>query len=168
MRLSKYIVLSLFFLIISEVLADDVESKVKKWVEEQSIKKQLVILQSTKNYNEALRTAKLASKTLKLKLDLRGLDHNDATGLTFSKEVCDGEGGFGYPCYIARGRYDDGDYVSIEHSSAYSEFSNGFFIVVASSHPKGSNEVTSVLELTRKHFKDSYAKTSMVYMGCMH
>ena len=79
----------------------------------------LLIVRSTADYPEALRYAKKASATLRLKLDLRGLGPHDGIGLTSSQEDCEPSGGF--PCYYPRGRLDDGAYVSIEYSSAFRE-----------------------------------------------
>src|SRR5882757_2957588 len=79
------------------------------------VKVNFVIIQSTKNYDSAKATALTAAKKLQIKLNLRGLKPNKKSGLTFSKNDCENEGG--YPCYIARGRYDSGEYVSIEWSN---------------------------------------------------
>lgn len=132
------------------------------------MEKQFLILQSTKDYKEAFQTAQSASELLGIKLDLRNLAENKTLGLTFPEKVCLEEAGADFPCYVARGRYDDGDYLSIEYSSAFSGFRKNYYIVIASSHPKGSKEISKILLQTRKHFKDAYIKATRVYVGCMH
>jgi hypothetical protein len=129
------------------------------------IKKAFVIVQSTKNYAIAKLTAEKAARQLHQKLDLRELRPNKKIGLTYADSVCENEGG--YPCYISRGRYDNGDYVSIEWSNAFEGFKKGFYIVVISSglDAAGTNEV---LKNAKKYFKDAYAKKAEIYVGCMH
>lgn len=135
---------------------------------EATVEKQFVILKSTKSYKEARGVAEKSAETLKIKLDLRGLSENKELGLTFDKKVCEEEGGFEFPCYIARGRFDDGEYISIEYSSAYEGFSDGYYIVVVSSYPRGSEEIQATLRKVRTLYEDAYAKTSKVYVGCIH
>jgi hypothetical protein len=134
---------------------------------DQYIEKQFVIVQSTTKYPEALKTAKAAAQQLKLKLDLRGLKPHKETGLTWSSKTCNTDW-FGYPCYVARGRYDDGAYVSIEYSSAYSGFKEGYYIVIVAGGDAGNSLVKSSLTKAQKIYRDAYAKLSRVYVGCMH
>jgi hypothetical protein len=129
------------------------------------IKKSFVIIQSTKNYIEAKTTAVKASKDLKLKLDLRNLKPSKANGLTDTKKECE-DNGWEYPCYVSRGRYDDGDYVSIEWSNAFQKFTEGYYIVIVYSGNK--KEAATSLKKVKKIFKDAYAKEADVYIGCMH
>ena len=132
--------------------------------EEAFVKKSFVIIQSTKNYTTAKLTAEKAAQQLKQKLDLRGLKPGKKTGLTFSKADCENEGG--YPCYIARGRYDDGDYVSIEWSDEFDKFAKGYYVVIVYSGNKEA--AVKTLEKTKLIFKDAYYKQAKVYVGCMH
>lgn len=131
------------------------------------IEKEFVIIQSTPDYNSALNTAKNAAYKLNTKLDLRGLKKNKQIGLSWSQKVCDNEWDE-FPCYVARGRWDDGDYVSIEYSNAYSGFKKGYYIVIISSGVKGENSVKDALTKARAIYKDAYKKISKVYVGCMH
>jgi hypothetical protein len=131
------------------------------------IKKQFVIVRSVARYEDALKTAKEAASKLHFKLDLRDLKKNAETGLSFSRSIC--EGGYDeFPCYVARGRYDDGNYISIEYSNEYSGFKKGYYIVIISSGDKDNAESKAALAQARKYYKDAYAKLSNVYMGCMH
>jgi hypothetical protein len=127
-------------------------------------KKGMVIIQSTKSYAAAKKTALQAAKKLSLKLDFRGLSPAKGTGLSFSKKACEAEGG--YPCYIARGRYEDNEFVSIEYSDAIEGFAKGYYVVITAC---GDKSITDpALTKARKFYKDAYAKTTNVYMGCMH
>jgi hypothetical protein len=128
------------------------------------VKKSFVIIQSTKDYKVAKATAKMAAAKLHQPLDLRGLKPDKTTGLTFADSICAGEGGS--PCYIARGRYDDGDFVSIEWSNAINGFAKGYYVVITGA---GSKEETAVLlKRAKPFFKDAYVKQAEVYIGCMH
>lgn len=128
------------------------------------VTKSFVIVQSTKKYNEAKATAKKAALQLALPVDLRGLKPNKETGLTYADSVCADEGG--YPCYIARGRYDDGNFVSIEWSNAISGFAKGYYVVIVGAGAK--EETALLLKKAKKVFKDAYVKQAEVYIGCMH
>lgn len=132
--------------------------------EQPYINKRFVIIQSTKNYKKAKAEAVKASLQLKQKLDLRALTPNSNAGLTYSEKECENEGG--YPCYIARGRYDDGEYVSIEWSNAFTGFAKGYYIVVVCSGNK--TDANIILSKAKKIFKDAYCKQANVYVGCMH
>ncbi|MBS1510655.1 MAG: hypothetical protein JST86_07445 [Bacteroidetes bacterium] len=128
------------------------------------VTKSFVIITSTKNYLTAETVARKAAVQLHQKLDLRGLQYNKKTGLSFSKEVCENDDG--YPCYIARGRYDDGDYVSIEWSNAINGFAKGYYVVIIYSGEQAAAQ--KLLVKTKAFYKDAYLKTASVYMGCMH
>lgn len=128
------------------------------------VKKNFVIIQSTKNYMQAKLTATKAASQLNQKLDLRGLKPDKQTGLTFSEKDCENEGG--YPCYIARGRFDDGDYISIEWSNAINGFAKGYYVVIAGAGSK--DETNTILKKAKRFFKTAYVKQADVYIGCMH
>jgi hypothetical protein len=137
--------------------------------------KDFLIILSTKDYDSALLTAQNASKALGIELDLRSLSPtNDALwGLTLPADTC-----FKYrgdlndqkdsTCYIARGRYYDGVYISVEYSSAYQSFAPGYYIVMVYSSSKGDNELGTVLKGVQAQYPDAYIKTSKVYMCCSH
>jgi hypothetical protein len=128
--------------------------------------KYFAIIRSTTDYQEALTCARDAAKRLGWKLDLRGLSKNNETGLTFSKASCEEDGGT-YPSYWPRGRYDDGEYVSIEYSSGYKEFRAGYYIVMIASGYE-AKDVKRALAAAKRHFPDAYIRSSKVYMGCIH
>ena len=137
------------------------------------VPKDIIILNSTKNYKAALAIAKEAAAGLHKKLDLRGLSPNAQLGLSMSEADCRGTGGgddLGYPCYQARG---DGmaandDYISIEFSNAYKGFAKGFYIVVAAITDVKSKDLKVKLEKVQKSYPDAYAKRTYIWRGCMH
>lgn len=128
-----------------------------------------VILISTKSYDSALERAKDASKKLGYPLDLRGLHPNEETGLSLPKEVCEeicGGGMVEYPQYLPRNDWGESKYVSIEYSDGFSGFTKGYFIVIVASGEKGDPIIKEALEESRQFYKDAYAKTCSVWMGC--
>lgn len=134
----------------------------------QEVKKHFLIVCSTKDYSTALEKANSISEDLKLKLDLRKLLRNDDDlGLTWEKTDCEGDG-WEYPCYIPRGRYDDGEYVSVEWSNGYQGFSEGYYIVIISSQFEYNEKIKTLLNKTKEFVPSAYVKSSMIYMGCMH
>ncbi|GAA0723309.1 hypothetical protein GCM10009430_26610 [Aquimarina litoralis] len=158
----KKVLMCLFFgmfLCVSHAQNEDVTTEVKKY---------FLIAASTTNYEEALSSATSIAEKLKLPLDLRKLEYSDENlGLTWSKEECEGSN-WGYPCYVARGRYDDGDFVSIEWSSAYGGFSKGYYIVIVSGNQIYDDSLKDLLRKTKEFVPSAYIKSSMVYMGCLH
>jgi len=130
----------------------------------QMLKKSFLIVKSTTEYIEAKQFAEEFSKKSGIEMNLRSLQYSKKIGLTQTMEACISEG-YDYPCYVARGRYDDGMYISIEYSNAYSGFTEGYYIVMIRSEEK-------VPEIFLKEIKmfvpDAYIKYTSVYMGCMH
>lgn len=128
----------------------------------QTRKTSFLIIKSTKNYNSALKKAQVASNKLGWTLNLNGNYKDKKNGLTNS-DICDCGVNHGY---IPRGRYDAGNYVSIEFSSAYEGFTKGYYIVVVSSGER--EKVQSILAKVQKHYIDAYIKDTDIYVGCMH
>jgi len=137
------------------------------------VPKDIIIINSTKDYKTALSTAKKASVLLHKKLDLRGLMPNNKIGLSMSKGDCIEEAGgdeTGYSCYPARG---DGaaindDYISVEYSNAYKGFAKGYYIVVAAITDVKSQDMKNKLTAIKKKYPDAYAKRTNIWRGCMH
>jgi hypothetical protein len=126
--------------------------------------KDFCILVCTKNYAEAKKAAQQAAKKTGLTLDLRDLIPNKKIGLTTPKaNVPEGEE---YPQYYSRGRYDDGEYISIEYSNAFTGFAKGLYMVIAYSGEK--DEAKATLKKVKPFYKTAYIKRSEVYIGCMH
>ena len=137
------------------------------------VPKDIIILNSTKDYKTALSTARKASTLLHKKLDLRGLMPNNKIGLSMSKGDCMEDAGGdenGYPCYPARG---DGaaindDYISVEYSNAYKGFAKGYYIVVAAITDVKSLDMKNKLAAIKRKYPDAYAKRTNIWRGCMH
>lgn len=128
-----------------------------------------VIIISTKSYESAMKRANEASEKLGYPLDLRGLHANKEIGLSFSRDVCENDicgGGLDYPIYIPRSDWGEEKYISIEYSDAFDGFTKGYYIVVVASGEKGAPVVKEALSEAKKFYKDAYAKTCGVYMGC--
>ena len=137
------------------------------------VPKDIIILNSTKDYKVALATAKKASASLHKKLDLRGLNPNAKIGLSMSKGDCMEDAGGdenGYPCYPARGdgAANNDDYISVEYSNAYKGFAKGYYIVVAAITDVKSLDMKNKLTAIKKKYPDAYAKRTYIWRGCMH
>ncbi len=131
------------------------------------VDKEFVIVMSTASFKEATTAAASAAADLGLRFDPRGLSPQDRSGLTWSEQEC-GKRDVSYPCYVARGRYDDGAYVSVEWSTAYQGFSKGLYLVMVASEEAGSTEISRMLAAARHTYPDAYAKRTRVYVACMH
>jgi hypothetical protein len=147
---------------LKEALAESAD-----FIKQATVEKELVIVKSTPKYKEARRAAAMAAERLHLPLNLRDLAPHRKEGLTFSKKECE-DSAFDYPCYVARGRDDDGEYVSVEYSTAYSGFVPGLYIVVIATDTKGSATTKEAVRAAKAVFKDAYIRTTGIYMGCMH
>jgi hypothetical protein len=129
------------------------------------VKKSFLIILSSKNYTEAKKIATEAAKKLNIKLDLRALKPNKESGLTFNAKECE-ENGWDYPCYVSRGRYDDGEFVTIDYSDWFVGFAKGYYIVSTASGNK--EEVKIAFEKVKKMYKSAYVKQAEIYIGCTH
>jgi hypothetical protein len=134
--------------------------------EDPYINKDFLILLSTKKLDEAEKFANAAAKKI-------GCAYRDTrlakegNSVTFPVDSCK-TFGFDWPCYVARGRWDDGGHISVELSDAYDGFSKGYFIVIAASGYKDNEEFKNAVKQAKKYYPKSYAKRTRVYIGCMH
>lgn len=157
----KYFGLILAIVLYSGSLRAQELTEEEEW-QQQFSKVRFLITHASKDYDSSLLFAQQISKDLKLDLELNGNYPDENSGLNCS-DTCGCGVSHGY---IARGRYDDGDYVSIEYSNAYTEFMKGYYIVVISS---GDLEnVQLVLNSIKETHPTAYIKSASVYMGCMH
>ena len=131
----------------------------------QYVRKHFLIILSSKNYQSAKTIAIEAARKLNLKLDLRGLKPNLKSGLSYSSKECEGNG-WDYPCYVSRGRYDDGEFVTIDYSNAFDGFAKGFYIVTTASGDPSL--VKKALIKVKNIYRSAYIKKTDVFMGCMH
>jgi hypothetical protein len=90
------------------------------------------------------------------------LDHG---ALTFSAQIC-AENGWEYPCYVARGRVDDGSYVSVEPSDQYAGMRPGYFVVIVASGNL-ADVLVSQRALRARHIT-TYVKNVPIWEGCIH
>ncbi len=126
------------------------------------VDKSFVITHSSKNYASAEKAAKNAREKLGWDLALRDCAIDSLKGF-ICNDSCDCGEVHGY---MPRGRYDDGNYVSVEHSDYYQGFAKGYYIVVVASGERKDLNITLTKILPT--FKDAYIKNAKVYMGCMH
>ena len=131
------------------------------------VRKSFVIIKSTPSYAEARALAAAAAERLAIRLDLRELSPDADVGLTFSQESCTSEFGE-YPCYVPRGRFDDGVYISIEHSSSYEGFDEGLYIVVLASGSPRDRTIGAAVRRAKGSYPEVAVKTAPVYLGCIH
>lgn len=150
-----FIIFSLFLSLASVFAQDDYENPMET--------KSFLIIISTKNYKRALTKAQLACNDLGLHLDLNNTYRDKENGGLTSSKVCGCGEQHGY---VARGRSDDGNYISIEYSDAFEGFTPGYYIVVVSSGYR--EDVGKLLPEVKEAYKDAYIKDSEVYVGCMH
>ena len=131
------------------------------------VRKAFVILKATPSYAEARGVAMSAAERLAIRLDLRELVPDHEMGLTFSEEACKNEFGE-FPCYVPRGRWDDGVYISVEHSSSYEGLEEGRYIVVLASGAPRDRSIGAAVRRARDSFPDVTVRTAPVYLGCIH
>jgi hypothetical protein len=129
-----------------------------------------VIVASEKTFPAAIAKAGVIAEASGVRFDLRGVGYDPAQsaqngGLTLSARECE-EYGWEYPCYVPRGRWDSGEFLSVEYSSAIQGFTPGFYVVIAGSGDR--TEMNAVLAKVKKAVPDAYMKTAGVYLGCMH
>jgi hypothetical protein len=140
------------------------DSDIEAWIRESTVEKSFLVVGTYRTY--------LAARRASERLGARaGVEHRPQTVVledgqpTYTREECE-ENGWGYPCYVARGRYDDGVYFSVEPSDAYDGMKKGYFVVIAASG--SDDEVRSAARELRKRRIASTVRTSHVWMGCMH
>ena len=135
------------------------------WVE-----RSFLIAASEKDFAAAVAKGAQLAEATGILFDLRGVgydrsqrDHNG--GLTLARAACE-DNGWDYPCYVPRGRWDSGAYITVEYSSAFEGFTPGLYVVIAASGDAATAKAS--LPAVRAAVPDAYVKTSKVYMGCMH
>ncbi len=126
-----------------------------------------VVLPAVPSYREARALADLAASRLSLRRDWRGAVADGRGGLTFSRRVC-AASGRDYPCFITRGRSDDGQYVSIDDASMLFERPTKGYVVVLGSGPAGAPALRALVEKARGPFPAVSLVTETVYQGCIH
>ena len=131
------------------------------------VRKSFVIIKATHDYAEARALAAAAAEKLAIRLDLRDLAPDREVGLTFPEDACKNEFGE-YPWYVPRGRWDDGVYLSIEHSSSYEGFDEGLYMVVLASGAPRDRAIGAAVRRAKSAYPEVVVKTAPVYLGCIH
>ncbi len=121
-----------------------------------------VLIHASKDYDQARDVAEGAHQKLGLKLALGGNYPSAEEGLT-NDLICDCGVSHGY---IPRGREGNNNYISVEFSSAFNGFSEGYYIVVIAQGDR--DHAKEYLSRAKEHYADAYIKKAPVYMGCMH
>ena len=115
------------------------------------------IILSTKDYTAAFEFAEKAAKTLDMEFSTRGYIYSAEEMLADTAECgCGMVHG-----YIPRGRYDNGDYLSIEIKGDY-------YVVVVTSGLKEEEGFQTSMDKARAISKDAYVLNQEVWMCCMH
>ncbi len=141
--------------------------QIKAQEESQTEKKGFLIVSAGKNYEAMKKIASQVATKLDFKLDLRDLEYNKTEGLSFPKDTCEAHG-FEFPFYLPRGRWDDGNYVSIEYTNAYEGFTPKLYILIVASYSKNSPKLKETLKTVKKQYKYAYIKYADIYQGCIH
>lgn len=157
----KYFGLILAIVLYSGSLWAQKLTEEEEW-QQQFSKVSFLITHASKDYDSSLLFAQQISRDLKLDLELNGNYPDENSGLNCS-DTCGCGVSHGY---IARGRFDAGDYVSIEYSNAYTEFTKGYYIVVISSGD--IEKVQLMLKSIQEKYPTAYINDASIYMGCMH
>jgi hypothetical protein len=123
-----------------------------------------LILGSTTDLNAAKKIAQSAAKKTGLKY--KGCDLEvSGSSASHPADTCK-KYGQSYPCYFARGRYEDGEYISVEHSSEYEGFTEGLFIVIALNAARNDDDFKASVKKIKAHYPKSYVKKQKIFMGC--
>jgi hypothetical protein len=131
------------------------------------VEKDFVVLPAVESYSAARKLASNAVVHLGLKLDLRDAKSDGRGGLTFSRATC-AANDWDYPCFVARGRYDDGAYVSIDEVRRFSAFSGPGYLVILASGRRGDRVAREVLEKAHGFFPKAAITTDKVSHRCIH
>lgn len=126
--------------------------------------KDFIIIGSLENFEAALILAIEAASKLNIELDINDTALEEGQLVNTNEETCK-KLLFEGRCYLPRGRYDDGKYISIERSNAYQEFTPGYFILVAGSDFTEENTMTEFLEEVKTLYDDAYIKSTKIFMG---
>lgn len=147
------------------LLADEpTTTEYDAWIRENTWTKSFLVVGTYRSYAGARQASERLRERTGLEVQSKA-DLVEAGQPTYTREVCE-ENGWDYPCYFARGRYDDGVYLSVEPSDQYDGMVKGYFVVIAAS---GNEEDVraAARDLAEKRIK-SMLRRSEVWMGCIH
>jgi hypothetical protein len=133
-------------------------------VEDRIVTKYVLVVGTFRSFADAVTDARALGRKVGLEYRAKATQLENGTP-TFSRTECEANG-WDYPCYVARGRYDDGTYLSVEPSSAYDEMRPGYFVAVAA-----SGTLKEVLQAQRRLGRrdvPSFVRSVTVWTGCIH
>lgn len=121
----------------------------------------ILILKSTKDYNEAVNFARDASKKLSIEFDNENTRYSKEEGIYYE--------GTDDPLYEGKyypRRYTE-EFISLENSGYYKGFADGFIIVVGGIYNdrKASKQALGKVKTV---YHDAYIKKTKMWMGCIH
>jgi hypothetical protein len=131
------------------------------------VEKDFVVLPAIPSYADARRVASAAARRLGLKLDLRRARSDGHGGLTFSPADCEAND-WEHPCYVARGRDDDGVYVSVDEARRFFDAEKQGYLVILASGPKNDPPIRAAAERAQALFPSAEVRTDDVWQGCIH
>ena len=149
----RYCIIALFLPLFSSAQEDDYHPYIDQ---------SFLIIASSSDFESAKKTALQAKAKLGFDFPTSEFYPDKSEGFKTDEECGCGE----IHGYFPRGSHDDGNYVSIEYSTAYDGFSEGYYIVIVSSGKKST--VQNELPNVKEHFAQAYIKNSEIYVGCMH
>ena len=124
--------------------------------------KYILILKSTKDYNEAVNFATEASEQLGLEFDNENRKYSKEKGIYLSEDADDvAYRGLYYPRRYGK------DYISLENSNGYKGFKAGYIIVVAGVY-SDKESADKALRKAKEFYGDAYVKRATMWMGCIH
>lgn len=131
------------------------------------VEKDFVVLPAIASYTEAHRVARTAARRLGLKLDLRRARPDGYGRLTFSPADCKANARV-YPCFVSRGRQDDGPYISVDLADRFFDNEASGYLVILGSGPKDDPSTRALAEKARSLFPLAELRTDDVWQGTIH
>jgi hypothetical protein len=128
------------------------------------VEKDFVVLPAIVSYTEAHQVARTAARRLGLKLDLRRARPDGYGRLTFSAADCKANNRV-YPCFVSRGRQDDGSYVSLDVADRFFDNEAQGYLVILGSGPKDDPSTRALAEKARSLFPLAELRTDDVWQG---
>ena len=131
------------------------------------VEKDFVVFPAIASYTEAHQVARTAARRLGLKLDLRRARPDGYGRLTFSAADCKANNSV-YPCFVSRGRQDDGSYVSVDLADRFFDNEARGYLVILGSGPKDDPSTRALAEKARSLFPLAELRTDDVWQGRSH
>jgi hypothetical protein len=135
-----------------------------RYLQEGMVVKYVLVAGTFRSYPGAVSDTQALARRVGLEYRRKTTQIEDGSP-TYSRTECEANG-WAYPCYVARGRYDDGTYFSVEPSSSYHEMQPGYFVALAA-----SGTLNDVLQAQRRlsdQHVASLVRRVRVWMGFIH